>query len=308
MENVHILAQRMSTRGDFLPFTATPYLPHKQEGHHAGHQFTEQHKLVERLQTSLDLNELITIFAEFAAKVIHFTGMQFHCSIGVYQMRDAKLDTTPVSFELHLNNNEHLGQLVYFSQYPISAGVADKLGKLHSCLLYPLRNALMYNRVLKLATKDSLTGLNNRSQFNDMLAQKIERTRRQHRPFSLMLLDLDNFKQVNDVHGHKAGDEVLVEFAELLQASIRATDSVFRFGGDEFAILIDDPSLTTNKVVAKRIMRAVEHSALLQRFGVTSSIGYTLAGSQDCENDLFARADKGLYQAKAAGRNCARGV
>ena len=138
------------------------------------------------------------------------------------------------------------------------------------------------------------------------MAQKLERCRRQHRPFSLMLLDLDNFKQVNDTYGHKIGDDVLQEFAEVLRCSVRATDSIFRFGGDEFALLIDDPEFTTNKVVAERIMKLVEDSSLMKKYSVSSSIGYTLANNQDCENEVFARADKGLYKAKAAGRNCAR--
>ena len=72
---------------------------------------------------------------------------------------------------------------------------------------------MMYSRVLKLATKDALTGLNNRSQFNDILLQKLENCRRYQRPFSLMLLDLDNFKQVNDNYGHKVGDDTLKEFS-----------------------------------------------------------------------------------------------
>ncbi|CCQ09635.1 diguanylate cyclase (GGDEF domain) with PAS/PAC sensor [Pseudoalteromonas luteoviolacea B = ATCC 29581] len=296
MENVHILSQRMPTRGEFLPFGSAVHLQNK----HSEHQ-----KLVEKLQTTLDLTEMVSIYADFAARVFSFTGMQFHCSLGVFPMKNADLSNIPSSFDVHLNG-EHLGQLVYFSKYPINDSIAEKLGKLHQCLLYPLRNALMYNRVLKLATKDSLTGLNNRSQFNEMLKQKLETARRQHRSFGLMLLDLDNFKQVNDVYGHKAGDDVLVEFAEILEDSVRATDTVFRFGGDEFAVLIDDPAIMTNKVVAERIMSTVTHSALLNRYNVTSSIGYTLALSNDCENALFARADKGLYQAKGAGRNCAR--
>jgi diguanylate cyclase (GGDEF)-like protein len=166
----------------------------------------------------------------------------------------------------------------------------------------------MYQRVLQLATKDSLTGLYNRSQFNDNLIQKIEHGRRHQRKFSLMLLDLDNFKQVNDNFGHKAGDEVLIEFSNILKASIRTTDSVYRFGGDEFAILIDDPEFVTNKLIAERVMQSVESCSLLSKYGVTTSIGFTLADSSDCEDNLFSRADKGLYKAKAAGRNCARAI
>lgn len=297
MENVHILTQRMPTRGDYLPFS--------------NEQFTTipepTHRLVEQLQTTLDLDEQLSIFAQYAKRIIKLSGLQFHSSLGVAQMKGSDNQYTPHSFDLDLNG-EHLGQLVYFCQYQLSESIQSKLCHLHTALLYPLRNALMYSRVLQLATKDALTGLNNRSQFNENLAQKLEHSRRHHRSFSLMILDLDNFKAVNDIHGHKAGDEVLIEFAHILKQSIRATDSVYRFGGDEFAILIDDPEFPTNKLIAERIMTGVQRCRLLASVGVTTSIGFTLATSHDCENIIFSRADKGLYKAKAAGRNCAKAV
>lgn len=81
---------------------------------------------------------------------------------------------------------------------------------------------------------------------------------------------------------------------------------MFRFGGDEFALLIEDPEFTTNKVIAERIMRLVRKSPLMSQYKVTTSIGFSLASSQDCENEIFARADKCLYKAKASGRNCAK--
>ena len=296
MENVHILTQRISARGEFLPFSAE---------HYRNNEPIAIHSLLEKLQTTLNLEELLTIYAAHAKQIINFSGLQFQSSLGVAQIADSDNSKPPYSFDLEINN-EHLGQLIYFCQYPLTGNIEQKLLGLHSALVYPLRNALMYSRVLKLATKDTLTGLNNRSQFNDILAQKLERSRRHHRPFSLMLLDLDNFKQVNDNYGHKIGDDVLQEFAKVLCSSIRGTDSVFRFGGDEFAVLIDDPEFTTNKVIAQRVMRLVTESNLMKQYQVTTSIGYTLASSQDCENNIFARADKGLYKAKAAGRNCAR--
>lgn len=296
LENVHILTQRISARGEFLPFSAEQY------------RSTEPaplNSLVNKLQTTLVIEEQLAMFAEYAKQIINFSGLQFQSMLGVSQVTNSDTSQTAHSFNLEVND-EHLGQIIYFSKYPLSGNISAKLENLHSVLVYPLRNALMYSRVLRLATKDALTGLNNRSQFNDSLAQKLERCRRQYRPFSLMLLDLDNFKQVNDSFGHKIGDDVLQEFANVLCSSIRGTDTVFRFGGDEFAVLIDDPEFTTNKVIAERVMALVEKSRLLHQYQVTTSIGYTLAHSQDCENEIFSRADKGLYKAKAAGRNCAR--
>ncbi|MCF6434579.1 GGDEF domain-containing protein [Pseudoalteromonas sp. MMG022] len=296
MENVHILAQRVSTRGDYLPFNTEQYINREAD---------PIYKLIEELQTTLHIDELLTVFAEHVQRIIKLSGLQFHSSLGVAQMYNSDNQHTPYKFDLELNE-EHLGQLVYFCQYQLSDAIKEKLCRLHSTLLYPMRNALTYNRVLKLATRDSLTGLYNRSQFSDNLAQRIERGRRLQSNFSLMLLDLDNFKQVNDRHGHSAGDEVLIKFADILKQSVRTTDTVYRFGGDEFAIIIDDPQFTTNKVIAERVMHAVRQCHLLSKFAVTTSIGYTLSNIKDCETSIFARTDKGLYKAKADGRNCAR--
>ena len=198
MENVHILTQRISARGEFLPFSAE---------HYRNNEPAAIHSLLEKLQTTLNIEELLTIYAEHAKQIINFSGLQFQSSLGVAQIPNSDNSKPPYSFNLDINN-EHLGQLIYFCQYPLSGSIKQKLVGLHSVLVYPLRNALMYSRVLKLATKDTLTGLNNRSQFDAILAQKLERFRRHHRPFSLMLLDLDNFKQVNDSYGHKIGDDV----------------------------------------------------------------------------------------------------
>lgn len=296
MENVHILTQRVSGRGDFLPFSAE---------HSPTNEITETHELVAELQTSLVIEDVLAIYAKFAKQLLNFSGLQFQSTLGTAQTSQSDTNSTPYIFDLAINK-DHLGQLIYFSKFPLGQAIEKKLHTLHTALVYPLRNAMMYSRVLKLATKDALTGLNNRSQFNDFLLQKLENCRRYQRPFSLMLLDLDNFKQVNDNFGHKIGDDTLKEFSKVLCSSIRGTDSVFRFGGDEFALLIEDPEFTTNKVIAERIMCLVRKSPLMSKYKVTTSIGFTLANSQDCEAEIFARADKGLYKAKASGRNCAK--
>ncbi|MBB1370570.1 GGDEF domain-containing protein [Pseudoalteromonas sp. SR45-4] len=296
MENVHILTQRIAGRGEFLPYSAE---------HYRKNEPAATQELAAKLQTSLILEDILAIYAKFAKQLLNFSGIQFKSALGTVQTPDCDIDTLSYTFDLNVENS-NLGQLIYFSKYPLSVAIEKKLQYFHSALLYPLRNAIMYNRVLKLATKDALTGLSNRSQFNDTLLQKLENCRRYQRPFSLMLLDLDSFKQVNDNFGHKVGDDVLKEFALVLNGSIRGTDSVFRFGGDEFAILIEDPEFTTNKVIAERIMQRVKNSKIMAQYSVTTSIGFTLASSQDTENDVFSRADKGLYKAKAAGRNCAK--
>ncbi|PAJ73289.1 GGDEF domain-containing protein [Pseudoalteromonas sp. NBT06-2] len=296
MENVHVLTHASSTRGQYLPSKANSYRSTNDENIHS---------LVAQLQKTLELAKLINIFSLEATKLLSITGLQFHSSDGVVEMIGSKHLGQKVSFDLEIENeNERLGQLIYFTKKPMSIFIKEKLQRLHSVLVYPLRNALMFYRVKKLATKDILTGLSNRSHFNDYLNKKIDRYRRHHRRFGFMLLDLDNFKQVNDTHGHLFGDQVLVQFSRLLQQSIRGIDTVFRFGGDEFAILIDDNQEKACNLIANRIQALMHEDALLAKHKITASIGFTLAQVKDDNISIFERADKALYKAKNNGRDC----
>ena len=294
MENVHVLAQRASSRGDFLPLSADLYRPNTIE---------QAHNLVSQLQKTLELNKIINIFSIEAAKILPVLSLQFHCTEGVVEMSGSKRKGQTVAFDLEVDE-ERLGQLIYFTKQPITSLIKDQLQKLHTVLVYPLRNALLFHRVKKLATKDALTGLGNRSHFDDSLNRKLERTRRHHRSFGLMLLDLDNFKTVNDDHGHQVGDQVLRRFSDLLGFSVRGTDTIFRFGGDEFAILVDDDNKSVSNILAKRIQGAVHKDLLLSQHKVTTSIGFTLAQTKDDNAMIFERADKALYKAKNNGRDC----
>jgi diguanylate cyclase (GGDEF)-like protein/PAS domain S-box-containing protein len=165
-------------------------------------------------------------------------------------------------------------------------------------------------RLAHLAQHDSLTGLPNRSLFNERVVQAMERTRHSKCPMALMYLDIDHFKQINDSLGHGAGDALLTGFAARLKASVREGDTVARLGGDEFTILIQDLQKEDDaKTVASNILRNVarEFQVLSQQVNVTTSIGIAQYRGEDISPDkLLTRADKALYQAKKAGRNTFR--
>lgn len=158
------------------------------------------------------------------------------------------------------------------------------------------------NRVLEqMALTDQLTGLANRMQLDTVLAQELRQISLQ--PFGLILLDLDHFKQVNDTYGHPVGDQVLAAVAELLRKNIRASDTVGRWGGEEFLVVCPNTQ-------AEGVLKVAEHLRLqiaAHRFpGVgqqTASLGVTVCRPQDTMQTLMARADTALYQAKHAGRN-----
>ncbi|MDR3518812.1 MAG: EAL domain-containing protein [Azospirillaceae bacterium] len=161
-------------------------------------------------------------------------------------------------------------------------------------------------RIDYLATHDALTGLPNRVLFLDRLRQAITRVNRKAGRFALLFVDLDNFKVVNDSLGHAAGDTLLVEVARRLRSSTRSVDSVARFGGDEFALLIEDTDIGEAEVAARRIAATFEDSMKIgtQDIHVSVSIGICLFPDDGTDAEtLFRNADTAMYHAKGAGKN-----
>lgn len=159
-----------------------------------------------------------------------------------------------------------------------------------------------------IALSDSLTGLSNRRGFDDYAQRLFNRNRKDcHHPFALMLIDLDFFKQVNDVHGHAAGDLVLRHAAKILKSSVRSSDYVSRLGGDEFVIVVDCAVIDIASTIAKTIIARISEPILLDdgnQARIGASIGIALCDSHgQTLEQLFDYADKALYQVKAAGRN-----
>ena len=157
----------------------------------------------------------------------------------------------------------------------------------------------------QLARFDPLTGLPNRRQFDERLAEAMARARRNRHPIAVLFLDIDHFKTVNDSLGHAAGDAVLKEFARRLVDTVRMTDTVARFAGDEFVIIVDAAAEET-KQVARKIVLAVRQDFPVdgKMRKVTTSIGVALFdGDATTPGELMARADTALYAAKTAGRD-----
>jgi diguanylate cyclase (GGDEF)-like protein/PAS domain S-box-containing protein len=165
----------------------------------------------------------------------------------------------------------------------------------------------------ELAFRDELTGLFNRRELDRMLADEIARSARSGHPLTLLLLDVDHFKRVNDQLGHLAGDAVLERFGRVLLDSLRQVDRAARFGGEEFAVLLPDTTATAAVVVAERIRGRIASTSIAVRStngvetGVAVTVSIGIAGLDpgiDRPRDLIERADGALYQAKARGRNC----
>lgn len=172
-------------------------------------------------------------------------------------------------------------------------------------------NNLVKERTLDLeniSVTDKLTNLFNRRKIDEALAFEIERAQRNNSTFSLILLDIDKFKDVNDIYGHKIGDCVLQEMAKLLTLNVRKIDMLGRWGGEEF-IIIDSESYP-EKVIefAEKIRKAIETNVFENVGQVTCSFGVTHYIEGDSESSILIRTDKALYHAKESGRNCVKEI
>jgi diguanylate cyclase len=157
------------------------------------------------------------------------------------------------------------------------------------------------------ALTDELTGLPNRRAFDDQLRQRLDGYNRHQVPFSLMLVDVDYFKSVNDSHGHVAGDRVLGTIAQALRAAMRKHDVVARYGGEEFAVLLPYTSLDGAAHAARHARSAVQAAVTIfegATIGVTASVGLSTAREHDNTTTIVKRADDALYASKSGGRNC----
>ena len=155
-----------------------------------------------------------------------------------------------------------------------------------------------------LSITDGLTGLANRRRLDQLVEEAIGRFDRYGRPFAVVMLDVDHFKQVNDRFGHKVGDGVLVEIATLVRSNARQTDSVSRWGGEEFVIVCSETPIDAAMTLAEKLRMIIEEHAFAGAKSVTASFGVTAYQSGDTADGVFLRVDEALYRAKGEGRNC----
>jgi len=159
----------------------------------------------------------------------------------------------------------------------------------------------------KLASNDDLTHLPNRRSFHDELAKQLLLKERYNSELSLLFIDIDNFKDVNDTKGHDVGDKVLKSLANILNNNVRKSDFVARWGGEEFIILLIDSDINQAQVIAEQLRSQVANSNHLSQYAqqqVTISLGATSVTDEDNIDTLLKRADLALYKAKSKGKNC----
>ena len=261
--------------------------------------------LTRSLQTTLNLSRLLEIFAAECREVVPFDSLAFANDADGTSLRLGEAGRHTLSYGLVLGT-ERLGQLTFSRDKRFGVRETERLDVLGSHLLYPLRNALLYRNALLVAARDPLTGAFNRATLEHSLHREVGLARRHDTPFSVVMLDLDHFKTINDRHGHLVGDCVLKEAVRLFQRCVRDSDLLFRFGGEEFAVLLANSDLAGARRLAER-MRGAMAAARITCSGHTVSVSVSAGVAQWRDDEppdgVLRRADAALYDAKEAGRD-----
>lgn len=253
----------------------------------------------------LELETLIDQFSRRIGEVLPHDSLSFrHALAGDWRViAHGSGGRHSCSYDLKVEDMS-LGTLRITRRQRFEESELATLEQLVGVLVWPLRNAVLYRRAQHDAATDPLTGLSNRGVFDDALPREISRALRYGTALTLLMVDLDNLKRINDRAGHAAGDRALQELAEVLRAGLRDSDHVFRYGGDEFAVLLVGSEGPAALDVAERLRSRVQ--ALPGDGRVvkpTLSLGVAALRASDTPAALFERADGALYQAKQAGRN-----
>ncbi len=260
-------------------------------------------ELANKLHSTLELDKLITLFKLEVSPILNLDDILY-----LPPNEQKEMDSRGrhmVSYQLVLHKKE-LGEIALVRRTRFTAKEQKFIEKTLVAVLLPLKNALDYNQAIQSALHDPLTGALNRFSMDNIFNREMELSNRNKTPLSLIALDIDFFKQVNDTYGHATGDCVLKHLTECVRQCTRTTDALFRYGGEEFTLLLNNTSFDGARQLAERIRETVQDTPCIcngQNIYVTVSMGISLFQPEDSQTSLFERADQALYQAKKSGRN-----
>lgn len=264
-------------------------------------------RLAQALQTSLETRQLIALLFRHIQPLVSVGGIAFrpkgaekqHYSVG-------RKAAHCCHYRLNLPQL-YLGEITFYRKERFTEAEQLNLETLLASMVYALRNAHLYEKALAQALTDPLTGVGNRAALDNAIRREYELLRRSRNTFALLMIDIDNFKEINDRYGHSSGDRVLCAVADTITEICRASDMVFRYGGEEFAVLLTAASASGGLITAQRLRRGIASLAIADGDNVitpTVSIGVSACcQAEEAVDALFDRADQALYQAKARGRD-----
>lgn len=258
-----------------------------------------------QLQVSLEADRILAVFFSEIQRLLPVDYLAYQHTGAELRLEFGNPAQHSADYRL-IHESEYLGELCFRRRQRFSEAELGQMESLMACLLYPLRNALLYRAAVQSALRDALTGTGNRIAMDQALTREVEVARRHLQPLSVLMLDLDHFKLINDRHGHSIGDDALRAVAAAIKASLRNVDMVFRFGGEEFLVLLSNTSGSSAAQVGERLRRAVEELNLVidgKPLPLSISLGCASLNAGESVDDLLRRADNALYEAKREGRN-----
>lgn len=261
--------------------------------------------LANLLQSALELEKLIEVFAEEVNRLLPLSGLEYVNMDERVRLILGREGPHSNSYDLVVRDRS-LGVITFRGDEPLGEDQLRQLEALICALVYPLRNALMYKRALDTALQDPVTGINNRAALNATIDREVNLSHRHGYALSVIMLDLDHFKRINDEHGHVAGDTVLRIVAGRITDCTRGSDMAFRYGGEEFTVVLSNTDTDGAALLAERIRKAIAATPIIIddfEITVTVSVGVSTLEAGDSAATLINRADAALYDAKTAGRN-----
>ena len=262
-------------------------------------------QLVLQLQTSLEPQRILGLFFREIQRLVTLDALSYQHKASDLRLEFGQRGHHSISYSLS-HEGEHLGELTFRRNQRFTEQEQGNLESLLSALLFPMRNALLYRVATQSALRDPLTDTGNRVAMDQTLQREIDMSRRHLQPLSLLMLDIDHFKRINDTHGHSAGDEVLKAVAASIKGQLRNVDMVFRYGGEEFLILLSNTGREAAAMVGERLRfatQAKEYLADGKSIELTVSLGCSTLLPGESAESLLRRADNALYVAKREGRN-----
>lgn len=199
---------------------------------------------------------------------------------------------------------QHNPGAVFESDYQMVSFLVTSMMASVLSFVFAYRTTSQRDQLQQLAIHDPLTGARNRRAMNEELKIAASSHRRHGNSYGVLTMDLDHFKRVNDNYGHQAGDQVLVDFVELIKNSSRKEDRLFRFGGEEFLLLLPNTDRVGLLAAAQQLQQQVAHNLRSPGGAVTMSVGGAILRRDEHWEDMLERADQRLYRAKSSGRNC----
>ncbi len=267
---------------------------------------TKSLQLTGILQSTLELNKILELFDDEIISIVPHEGLAYGNKDEDYAIKFGEEARHRCSYQLVLLNKD-IGELIFYRNTKFGDKEIKQLETMIAALIYPLRNALLYKRAVEKAHRDPVTGVNNRTAMDAALGQEINLAKRHRTALSIIILDIDKFKPINDTYGHITGDVILKKVAECMAESVRDSDIIYRYGGEEFVVLLRNTKKPGAKLLAERIRHAIEVMVYQYddfKISVTVSAGLASLKKGDSMKSLLTRCDSALYQAKERGRNC----